>query len=137
MAMGLPINDAIQRILQSARELDESANQIAKEHDQHARNNFGQHIAAAVTSKLSRPRAVAPKAQDESFGSQIAQAVKVRLASGTRPRIAVHASSDGDEGFAQRLKEAIKKKSGAKRHKEYAERERERYEQQRHRAKGE
>jgi hypothetical protein len=102
MAFNMPINDAIERLNASARELSASAEK-------------------------------AP-GHGESFGSQIAQAVKTKLASGTRPRIAVYASSDSDEGFAQRLKEAAKKKSGAKRHKEYAERERDRYEQQRKRA---
>lgn len=104
-AFNMPINDAIERVLASARELSASAEK-------------------------------AP-GHGESFGSQIAQAVKTKLASGTRPRIAVHASSDGDEGFAQRLKEAAEKKSGAKRHKEYAERERDRYDEQRKRAIGE
>jgi hypothetical protein len=154
MAFGLPINKAIQRLLQSARELDESANKAAKKHDQHARSNFGQHIAAAVTNKL-RPRAAmvgsvatAPKAEDESFGQRIAQAARDKVARVTRPRTgvcatttqpsgAVSANSDGDEGFAKRLKEAAEKKSGATRHKEYTERERDRYEQQRKRAIGE
>jgi hypothetical protein len=155
-AFGLPVKVAIERILQSARELNQSADKVAKEHEQHGYNNFGRRIAAAVTNKL-RPRAAivasasgtaAPPAEAESFGQRIAQAVKDRLtgathpptvlsASTTQPSIPVSADGDGDEGFAQRLKEAAERRSGSKRHKEYAERERERYEQQRKRAMGE
>jgi hypothetical protein len=110
MAFGLPVNEAIERLNQSARELNASAEK-------------------------------APHGQD--FGQKVALAVKRRVALVTRPRTAVFASatavsasSGSDEGFAKRLKEAVEKKSGAKRHKEYAERERDRYEQQRQRAKG-
>ena len=103
---------------------------------------FGLPIDDAIARLNASARELSASAEKaaghgESFGSQIAQAVKVRLASGTRSRSAVSASSDGDEGFAQRLKEAAEKKSGAKRHKEYAERERDRYEEQRKRAIGE
>ena len=103
---------------------------------------FGLPIDDAIARLNASARELSASAEKapghgESFGSQIAQAVKVRLASGTRSRSAVHASSDGDEGFAQRLKEAAEKKSGAKRHEEYAERERDRYEQQRKHAIGE
>jgi hypothetical protein len=141
MAMGLPLADAIERMLQSARDLDESANKLAKERDEQGKSNFGQRIAAALASKL-QPRAAifvtaskgpTPTAEDESFGQKIVHAVKDKVARVPRSRTA---NSEGDGGFAQRLKEATEKKSGAKRHKEYAERERDRYEQQRQRAKG-
>ena len=101
MAFGVPINDAIDRLNTTARELDASA---------------------------EKARA------GQSFGQKVALAVK-RLGV-TRPRPAVVASatavsaSGGDNGFAKRLREAAEKKSGAKRHKEQAERERERYEEQ-------
>ena len=95
MAFGMPINDAIERLNASARELDASA-------------------------------ANAPAGQ--SFDQQIAQAVKRKVHGGAFRSLdsatAVSASS-GDKGFAKRLREAAEKKSGAKRHKEQADRERE------------
>ena len=114
--------DTIERILRSARDLDASANKVAKEHDERARKGFGQSIRNAVASKLSRPRAAifataagAPKAEGESFDQRIAQAVRDKVARGTRrtgvctsttqPSSAVSANSEGDEGFAKRLKE--------------------------------
>jgi hypothetical protein len=63
------------------------------------------------------------------------QAVKDRLAS--RSRSPVFAESAPAPSFAEKLKEVVGKRSPAKRHKEGAERERERYEQQRKRAIGE
>jgi hypothetical protein len=101
MAFGMPINDAIERLNASAKELDASAEK-------------------------------APAGQ--SFGHKVALAVKRKGV--TRPSPAVFASatavsaSSGDKDFAKRLREAAEKKSGAKRHKEQAERERERYEEQ-------
>jgi hypothetical protein len=104
MAFGMPINDAIERLNASARELDASAEK-------------------ALPS--------------QSFGQKVALAVKRKVALGvTRPRPAVFASatavsaSSADKDFAKRLREAAEKKSGAKRHEEQAERERERYEEQ-------
>jgi hypothetical protein len=52
-AFGMPLDDAIRRVFQSARELDDSANKVAKERDRHARNDFGQRITAAVRRKQS------------------------------------------------------------------------------------
>ena len=101
-----------------------------------SRSILRQSITAAVASKL-RPRAailasaaVAPKAEAESFGQRITQAVKKKVASNARPRIAVSASNEGGDGFAERLRKAVQEKSPAKRHKEYAEHERERYKEQ-------
>jgi len=95
MAFNLPINDAIQRMFQSARELDESANKMAKEHEGHARNNFGQRIADAVKRKSPRHDAAAvfaaapskddddddddeEKEKDADFGKRIKKAIKRR-----------------------------------------------------------
>jgi hypothetical protein len=94
-----------------------------------------------VASKLSRPRAavsasaaVAPKAEAESFGQRIAYAVKVRLAQRSRRPVFAESSAP-DESFAEQLRKAAEKRSRQKQHKEWAERER--YEQQAERAKGE
>ena len=100
MAMGLPIDQAIDRIVASARELD------------------------AAAEKTSQP---------QSFGQKIAQAFKAKLAK-QQPRTTADAHN---ESFGEQIKKAVEKKSGAKRHKEYAKRERDRYEQQRKCAKGE
>jgi uncharacterized lipoprotein YmbA len=101
--MGLPIADAIDHVIASARELD------------------------AAAEKTSRER-------EQSFGSRITQAVKAKLAK----RQPSHVTADADnESFAERLKKTVQRRSGAKRQKEYAERERERYEEQRKSAIGE
>jgi hypothetical protein len=100
MAFGMPINDAIERLNATARELDASAEQAP------AGQSFGQKVALAVKRNVTRPRPAV-------------------FASAT----AVSACS-GDKDFAKRLREAAEKKSGAKRHKEQAERGRERYEEQ-------
>src|SRR5262249_38947961 len=85
VAFGLPMNDAIERMLQSARELNESGEKIATEHEQYRKSGFGQRIAVAVQSKV-QPRtavvasgAVAPIAEAEGFGHRIGQAVASRL----------------------------------------------------------
>jgi hypothetical protein len=113
MAFGLPISEAVERLNQSARELNASAEKAPHGQD------FGQKVALVVkrkvASRVTRPRTAA-------------------FASASRPSTAVSASSGSDEGFAKRLKEAAEKKSGAKRHQEHAERERERYAEQRRRA---
>jgi hypothetical protein len=77
-AFGMPFNDAIQRVFQSARELDDSANKVAKERDQYARNDFSQRIADAVKRKLAKQptRITAAATDDESFGAKLKRAVK-------------------------------------------------------------
>jgi hypothetical protein len=82
-----------------------------------------------------------------SFGEELARAVKAKVAASSRiPRptlrsrravFATAANAPADESFEEKIKKAVQKKSGAKRHKEYAERERDRYEEQRKRAMGE
>ncbi len=101
MAFDIPINDAIERLNASARELAASAEKAP------AGQSVSHKVALAVKRKVTRP------------GPAV-------FASAT----AVSASGESDEGFAQRVREAAEKKSGAKRHKEQAERERERYEEQ-------
>jgi hypothetical protein len=141
-------SETIQRMLQSARDLDASANKMAKEHDEHARKGFGQSIAAAVASKVSRPRAAifataskAPKAEAENFGQRLAQAVKRQQSPcvfAAAPRKDSDDDNDDENGdkeekdsFGKRIKKAVEKQSGQKQHKEYAERERRRYQQPR------
>jgi hypothetical protein len=121
----MPINDAIQRMFQSARELDESANKMATEHDQHARNNFGQRIADAVRRKTPRHAAMAVFAKNDGDDDNDDDE---------------NGEKDKDaDSFAECLKKAVQRKSGQKQHKEQAERERSRYQQPqpRQRTKGE
>jgi hypothetical protein len=139
MAFGLPINDAIQSILQSARDLDDSANKVAKERDQHARNDFGQRIAGAVKRKVAKqPTRITAAAADESFGEKLRKAIERKSPRHDAAAVfaAAPAKEDDDddddkekngdnESFGQRIKKAVEKRSGQKQHKEYAERERE------------
>jgi hypothetical protein len=98
MAFGMPIDQAIERLNASARELDASAEKGP------AGQSFGQRVALAVKRKVAlgvtRPRPAV-------FASATAVS-----------------ASGGDKDFAKRLREAAEKKSAAKRHKEQAERER-------------
>ena len=70
--------------------------------------------------------AAAEKApSSHSFGQRITQAVKAKIAEQpTRHAVAADAP---DESFGEKLKKAVKKKSGQERHEEQAERERKRY----------
>jgi hypothetical protein len=120
----MPLDLAIERLTASAREL-----------------------TAAAEKTTSRP---------QRFGSRLAQAVKRKsgtaiFASSALPRAKKQdddedndedddKEKDGKEendSFSHRIKKAVEKRSGQKQHKEYAERERERYEEQRKRALGE
>src|SRR4051794_17417092 len=94
MANGLPIDEAVQRMLICAKELD------------------------AASQKVSAER-------EDSFGHKIAQAVKAKVA--FRSGSPVIAENTPKERFGEQLKKAVQEKSGQKRHKEQAERERSRY----------
>jgi len=107
-AFGLPIDEAVQRVLACARELNTAAEKLPEG------EGFAQRLVKAVQARVTpvaRPRialanaAVAPKAEDDSF--------------------------------AERLKKECEKLSGRKQHKEYVERERSRYPQRRQPTKGE
>ena len=98
-AFGVPTDEAVERILASARELSAAAEKTPKG------EGFGQRLMKAVQARVGstmRPRigvlanaAVAPKAEDESF--------------------------------AERFKRLCEEKAGVKRRKEQTERERSRY----------
>jgi hypothetical protein len=112
MAMGLPIADAIDYVIASARELDAAAEKTSHAQD------FGSQIAQAVRRKSPRhAAATADNDDDEKDGDK---------------------DKDADS-FAELLKKAVQRKSGQKQHKEQAERERSRYQQPqpRQRTKGE
>jgi hypothetical protein len=77
-------------------------------------------------------------ASGDSFGKKVATAMKNKIAARTLNRVTATAESPPpQQTFAERLKRVVEKKSGAKRHKEYVQRERERYQQPRKRTKGE
>ena len=59
----------------------------------------------------------------QGFGARIAAAVRRRL----EPLAAARAATAEGDSFAQKLKKAVQQKSGAKRQKEQAERDRNRY----------
>ena len=71
MAMGLPIDQAIDRIVASARELDAAAEKTSQP------QSFGQKIAQAFKAKLAKqqPRTTAD-ADNESFGEKLKKAVR-------------------------------------------------------------
>ena len=110
LALGLPIDQAIQRMLKCAADLNAS---VAK----------------------------APAGQ--GFGERVAQAVKNKVASATRPRTPVFAVSatvapkTEDDSFGEQLRKEVEKRSGRKQHEEQAERERSRYPKPRQRGKSE
>lgn len=91
--------------------------------------------------ELSAAAEKAPEGQ--GFGGKVAQAVKARMALVTRARTPVLAASAAmapkaeEDGFAEMLKKAVEERSGRKRHKEWAERERSRYTHPRKHTKGE
>ena len=87
-AFGMPINDAIDRLTASARELDAAAEKTTS-------GDFGQRLAQAVRRKQQSPRVFAAtgknkenddnnddedgdkdKEKDDSFGERIRKAVK-------------------------------------------------------------
>jgi len=120
MAMGLPIADAIDHVIASARELDAAAEKTSHALD------FGSQIAQAVKRKSPRHAAAtavcgaAPRKDDDETEEE--------------------KQKDADnDSFAKCLKKAVQRKSGQKQHKEQAERERSRYQQPqpRQRTKGE
>jgi len=101
---GVPIDEAVQRVLACARELNTAAEKTP---------------------------------EGEVFAQRHVKAVQARIGSATRPRIGVLANAAEDESFAEKLKKECEKRSGQKQHKEYVERERNRYPQRRKPTKGE
>jgi len=111
-AFGLPIDEAVERVVACARELNTAADKTR---------------------------------EGDGFAQRLVKAVQNRVTSTTRPRIGVLANAavaptaEGskncrvsffraeDESFAERVKKACEEKSGQKRRKEQAERERSRY----------
>jgi hypothetical protein len=91
------MNEAMQRILNSAAALNESVKK-------------------------------AP-GRDQSFGDEIVKAVKAKLAFRSHSPVVIAENAAKDDSFAERLKKAVEERSPAKRHKERAERERQRYEE--------
>jgi hypothetical protein len=99
LAYGLPIDEACERMFTCAGLLNAAAEKM-------------------------------PAPSSHSFGERITQAVKAKVANipTVRHRPAVSASASAEEeSFGQKLKKAVKKKSGQQRQKEQAERERKRY----------
>ena len=77
IAFGLPINEAIRQLEQTAKEMtDASGNAPAKP------DSFGQRIAKAVKAKMpARHASNTPTDEpDESFGRKLANAVKDKVA---------------------------------------------------------
>jgi hypothetical protein len=111
MAFGLPIADAIDHVIASARELDAAAEKTSHAQD------FGSRIAEAVKRKQGAVFAATLRKNDDDDDEKDAD----------------------NDSFAERLKKAVQRKSGQKQHKEQAERERSRYQQPqpRQRSKGE
>jgi hypothetical protein len=111
MAMGLPINQAIDRIFASARELNAAAERTSEG------QSFGQRLAQAVRRKQSPcVFAAAPRKNDDDDDEN-----------GDKDKDA------DNESFGKRIKKAIERKSRAlktqQQHKEQQERERSRYQQ--------
>jgi hypothetical protein len=82
----LPINEAVDRLMQSARELDAASDKIAREREEYARSaaraedeSFAQKLRAAVQRQLpsrSRRKTAAASAADEIFGQKVARIAK-------------------------------------------------------------
>jgi non-homologous end joining protein Ku len=98
---------------------------------------FGQPLdiaIATIQASAESLRLAAEKVPSrfDTFGQQIAQAVKnkVRLRHPCFNALKAEAESEG-ESFGEKLKKAVKEKSGAKQHKEQVKREGARYRHQR------
>jgi hypothetical protein len=72
---GLPIDEAVRRMQESARELDRAGEKIAAERE---RMNFGSHIAQAVKRKITAQAQsrTAIRAEGDSFGEKLKRAVE-------------------------------------------------------------
>jgi len=113
MAMGLPINQAIDRIFASARELNAAAERTSEG------QSFGQRLAQAVRRKQSPCVFAATRKNDDDNDGNDENGDKDKDAD--------------DDSFGKRIKKAIERKSRASKtqqqHKKIAERKRRRYQQ--------
>jgi len=73
IAFGLPINEAIQRMYNTAEAMVAAAEKAPAKSD-----SFGQRIAEAVKARSRQPRIAvfAESADEQSFGEKVSQAIK-------------------------------------------------------------
>jgi len=84
---GAPINTAVERLQQSARELNESLEKVSKEHEENDRRSFGERLKQAVERKVAA-RAQSRgnvRAEGESFGEKLKKAVQRKVAKPAKP----------------------------------------------------
>jgi hypothetical protein len=84
---GMPVNTAIEKMQQSARELNESLEKVSKEHEENDRRSFGERLTQAVKRKVAA-RAQSRsnvKAEDETFGQKLKRAVQRKVAKPAKP----------------------------------------------------